>query len=334
MMHLLFITGTAVSAATNCTLNTTVRGSTMYANASPYSIGGWDGKNWQSCAQFCETDPIGGHPCMAWELAPNYKVENTTHSLACLFYAEVPDCIESHAPAGVTGCGTKGLSGETQKCCGGGECRVTGFQCSVSAGLYQCKKVAANGSSFTDEETCLQHCRPPAPAPPGPPPPPPVYTKPFIRFAQVIPLSNLEVDCTITQDGVTHTWRSYSYGDFSDWATIFGPGAATVTIASDGKTVLTTSVTLTSGPLVVALRPDNVPSGHYWPPTQTSLELIAGSYTPGRAGTANVRLFNLSPSTTAATMTANGKSVYVLVNPPAQSIHCLTMLSLSVSRRE
>jgi hypothetical protein len=66
-------------------------------------------------------------------------------------------------------------------------------------------------------------------------------------------------------------------------------------------------VALTTGPLVIALRPDNVPVGHYWPPTATSIELIAASYTPTPAGTSGVRLMNLSPDTAAAGFTANGK---------------------------
>jgi hypothetical protein len=49
------------------------------------------------------------------------------------------------------------------------------------------------------------------------------------------------------------------------------------------------------GPLVIALRPDNVPVGHQWPPTPTSIELIAASYVPTPAGSSGVRLFNLSP---------------------------------------
>ena len=78
----------------NCTLNTTVRGGTAYASdTSPYSISGWDGKHWKDCASFCETDPVVVDPCMSWELSPNYKVENVIHSLACLFYAEVPDFV-------------------------------------------------------------------------------------------------------------------------------------------------------------------------------------------------------------------------------------------------
>ena len=300
------------SAAANCTHNDTVRGSTMFANASPYSIGGWDGKDWQSCASFCETDPIGGHPCMAWELAPNYKVGDKMHPLACLFYATVPDCVESHAAAGVTGCGMKGLSAQPDKCCLGGQCRAQGFRCSGPAGLYQCERAGpsgGNGTAFPDEQTCQQHCQAPPPPPPGPPPPPPTYSKPYIRFAQVIPLSNLEVNCTIAQGGTTHTWAGFGFGDFSEWTTIFTAGAATLTIAAEGKVVLTRSVTLTPGPLVVALRPDNVPVGHYWPPTPTSIELIAASYTPGRTGTSSVRLFNLSPTTAAATMTVGGKAV-------------------------
>ena len=305
------VTAGADSAAANCTLNATIRGSTMYSNASPYSISGWDGKDWQACAEFCRDDPIGGHPCMAWELAPNYKVINTTHPLACLFYATVPDCVESHAPAGVTGCGLKGFSAQPDKCCGGGQCRVEGFQCSGPAGLYQCEKVNGTNatSAFPDQQACLQHCRVPPPPPPGPPPPPPVYNKPYLRFAQVIPVSNLVVDCKLTQGSTAHTWQAYKYGEFSEWTTIFKPGAAELTITVDGKTVLTKAVALTPGPLVVALRPANVPVGHYWPPTATSIELIAASYVAGAAGTANVRLFNLSPTTAGAGMTVGSKPV-------------------------
>ena len=60
------------------------------------------------------------------------------------------------------------------------------------------------------------------------------------------------------------------------------------------------TVTLTTGPLVIALRPDNVPAGHVWPPTATSIETIAASYVPVAAGQSGVRLFNLSPDTAAA----------------------------------
>ena len=75
--------------------------------------------------------------------------------------------------------------------------------------------------------------------------------------------------------------------------------------------MLTTSATLTTGPLVIALRPDNVPAGHIWPPSAVSIEAIAASYTPGPSGSAAVRLFNLSPTydTSGIGMAVNGKSV-------------------------
>ena len=50
------------------------------------------------------------------------------------------------------------------------------------------------------------------------------------------------------------------FGQFSDWITEFTAAAATLTVATAGKTLLTKSVTLTTGPLVIALRPDNVPA--------------------------------------------------------------------------
>lgn len=59
----------------------------------------------------------------------------------------------------------------------------------------------------------------------------------------------------------------------------------------------------------MALRPDNVPVGHNWPPTDTSIELIAASYVPSPAGTASVRLFSLSPSTASASLAVGGKSL-------------------------
>ena len=69
---------------------------------------------------------------------------------------------------------------------------------------------------------------------------------------------------------VTHL-GGYSWRRLSAWITTFVAASATVTIASGGKTLLTKTVTLTPGPLVIALRPDNVPVGHNWPPTATSL---------------------------------------------------------------
>lgn len=270
------------AAIVNCTLNDTVRGGTIYTGTSPYSIGGWDGKDWQSCASFCQTDPIGGHPCMAWELIPNYKVINTTHPLACLFYATVPDCVKTQASAAVTGCGSKGFAANPGKCCGGGHCAVVGFQCTGAAGLYQCVPATlANGTMFPDRAACLQQCRAPPPPPPGPPPPPPAYSKPYLRFANVVPVSNLVVDCQITQGTTSHKWTRVAFGEFSPWIDVFKAGSATLTISEGGRTLLTKIVPLARGPLVIALRADNVPDGHYWPPTDASIELIAASYTPG-----------------------------------------------------
>ena len=115
-----------------------------------------------------------------------------------------------------------------------------------------------------------------------------------VRFAMVIAVPNL-VDCKVTQGSVTHTWTQYGFGTFSDWTTTFKAAPAQLEVSSGGATLLTQSVTLTTGPLVIALRPDNVPSGHQWPPTAKSIELIAASYVPTPAGSAGVRLFNLSP---------------------------------------
>ncbi len=115
-----------------------------------------------------------------------------------------------------------------------------------------------------------------------------------LRFGMVIPVPNL-IDCKVTQGSVTYTWSQYGFGMFSDWITLFKAAPATLEISSGGALLLTQSVTLTTGPLVIALRPDDVPTGHQWPPTATSVELIAASYVPGPAGSASVRLFNLSP---------------------------------------
>ena len=68
-------------------------------------------------------------------------------------------------------------------------------------------------------------------------------------------------------------------------------------------------VALTPGPLVVALKPDNNPVGHNWPPTNTSIELVAASYIAAPPGVAAVRLFNLSPDTALAGMSAASKSI-------------------------
>jgi hypothetical protein len=189
------------------------------------------------------------------------------------------------------------------------------WRCGGRGGLYQCTSVpnTTAGPLFPLKQSCLESCKappPPPPPPPGPPPPAPHYDKPFLRFAMVIPVPNL-VDCTVTQGATTHTWSSYGFGHFSDWITVFKAAPATISIASGGKTLLNRAITLTTGPLVIALRPDNVPVGHIWPPTAVSIETIAASYTPAPSGAAAVRLFNLSPTfdTTGIGMRVNGKPI-------------------------
>ena len=142
----------------------------------------------------------------------------------------------------------------------------------------------------------------------SPPPPPPTYTKPFLRFAMVIPVPNL-VDCTIRQGSTTQSWTRFEFGHFSEWIEAFDAGSAEIVIASAGQQVLKTDVALTPGPLVIVLRPDNVPAGHKWPPTNTSLELIAASYVAPPTGVAAIRIFNLSPDTLGATLAVNQKPV-------------------------
>lgn len=188
------------------------------------------------------------------------------------------------------------------------------WQCGGKAGLYQCTSVPNTtvGPLFPLKQSCMESCKAPPPPPPtpGPPPPAPHYDKPFLRFAMVIPVPNL-VDCTVTQGSTTYTWSSYGFGHFSDWITAFKAAPATISIASDGKTLLNKAIVLTTGPLVISLRPDNVPAGHMWPPTGVSIETIAASYTPAPSGAAAVRLFNLSPTfdTSGIDMSVNGKSV-------------------------
>eukprot|EP01052_Picozoa_sp_SAG31_P033015 SAG31_NODE_3680_length_3993_cov_1.941463_3_plen_410_part_00 len=185
--------------------------------------------------------------------------------------------------------------------------KTKSFVCTGKAGLYQCvpgnssNPTPTNGTSYPKEQQCLEACKAPPPPPPapGPPPPAPHYDKPYLRFAMVIPMPQM-VDCTITQGSVSHTWSQYGFGQFSDWISTFKAASASLTIATGGTTLLTQQVTLTPGPLVVALRPDNNPPGHYWPPTKTSIELIAASYSPTPTGTSGARLMNLSPDTDVA----------------------------------
>ena len=91
------------------------------------------------------------------------------------------------------------------------------------------------------------------------------------------------VDCTITQGSTAHTWSAYKFGEISEWISVFHADMeATIKISSGGKLLFTHKAMLTPGPLVVTLKPDNVPAGHSWPPMcqqggACSLELIAAS---------------------------------------------------------
>jgi len=164
---------------------------------------------------------------------------------------------------------------------------------------------------------------PPTPAPTLPPTPVPTTTqapttttaapstisptlppnnKPYIRFANTVPSAN-KITATITQGNTTYTWTDYAFGEFSKWVEIFKaniPG--TIKLVSGGKTLLETSVLLTPGPLVVAVKDT-------WPPVKpTSVETIAASYVPVASGS-GARLFNLSPDTQAASMSSGGKTL-------------------------
>jgi|EP01046_Picozoa_sp_COSAG06_P054122 hypothetical protein len=70
-----------------------------------------------------------------------------------------------------------------------------------------------------------------------------------LRFAMVIPVPQL-VDCTVTQGSVTHTWSQYGFGTFSGWITTFKAAPAQLKISSGGVTLLTESVSLTTGTVV------------------------------------------------------------------------------------
>ena len=165
---------------------------------------------------------------------------------------------------------------------------------------HQCVTLPpSSASGFPTQQACATQCHPPPPPPPGPPPPPPQYSKPYLRFAMAIPVAH-RVDCTVVQGSKTHTWTGYGEGNFSQWVEVFAPGAATVSIAAvgSGQPLLSKTVVLTPGPLLLALRADNRRGpGTYWPPTEQSLEPIAASYVPSAEGTAGIRLFNLSPDT-------------------------------------
>lgn len=146
-------------------------------------------------------------------------------------------------------------------------------------------------ASFNPGPGCGNCTRPPPPPPPPPPPSPPSPKpggQPCIRFGNAI-ASDGVVDATISQDGVTHSWTGYRFSQFSGWVNVFHGGSGTITLKdhASGSTLLTTTIPLTPGPLVVVCK-------DLWPPKKvTSVETIAASFVPPRNGSA-VRLFNLA----------------------------------------
>jgi hypothetical protein len=152
----------------------------------------------------------------------------------------------------------------------------------------------------------------PTPAPtPNPTPAPtetasptlPPNNKPYIRFGHTIPTSH-NVDAVISQGKTTYTWTNYMFGQFSGWVEVFEDGYGTIdiyenTAGTRGPLLLSTTIPLTPGPLVVVVK-------DYWPPKAPSnVETIAASYVPTSSGS-GVRLFNLSPDTESAGMQVDG----------------------------
>eukprot|EP00660_Eupelagonema_oceanica_P017877 gene17877-18270_t len=130
---------------------------------------------------------------------------------------------------------------------------------------------------------------------------------PWIRFANAIPTDNT-IDCTITQGNKSRTWTAYKFAQFSDWSQDFQVGQGTIALSSGGKPLYTATRLLTPGPLVVVVKED--PGATGWPPrTDGCLETIAASYPPIPSGTAGVRLFDLSPGTSAVGMKTTNQTL-------------------------
>ena len=76
---------------------------------------------------------------------------------------------------------------------------------------------------------------------------------PWIRFANTVPSDN-KLDCTITQGSLTKTWSGFAFAEFSDWSQTFQVGPASIAISSGGAHLVTRTLPLTPGPLVVVVR--------------------------------------------------------------------------------
>jgi hypothetical protein len=162
---------------------------------------------------------------------------------------------------------------------------------------------------------------PPTPAPltPAPATPAPTHlppTKPFIRFAHVLPShNNLDAEIYQASNGRSYTWSNYKFGEFSGWNELFDEGTGSITLweNKNGQRVQPAmlanhSIPLTPGPLVVAVKANiGLVNRTAWPPNQpTNVETVAASYAPPFTGTSGARLFNLSPDTAVAELTRDG----------------------------
>ena len=196
----------------------------------------------------------------------------------------------------------------------------------------------------TNPPGCPPCPKPPLPPPPPPPPPPaPPGGQPCIRFGHAIPVAN-HVDVEIVQGSISYTWKDYHFGAFckprspsvqclrlhleqfdsfsypcmavaAGWVNSFRSGTGTFTVwettgGTRGAQLLSTSIPLTPGPLVVVIK-DGCPNrgsptnkcAPAWPPSKsTAVETIAASFVPPKSGSA-VRLFNLAADIQAAGLT-------------------------------
>ena len=194
-----------------------------------------------------------------------------------------------------------------------------GFEVAYCAACTPCPH-APNASFHSGSgcPNCTRPSGPPHPAPPTPPTPTPTPTppkgSPCIRFGNTIPSSNV-VDATITQGDTSHTWSDYRFSQFSEWLNIFSPGAGQITVKdhSSGDVLLTATIPLTPGPLLVVVK-------DFWPPRAAkNVETIAASFSPPKVGSA-VRLFNLAPDVPSADLLLGSTSGKVLAHAVKYSL--------------
>eukprot|EP01043_Picozoa_sp_COSAG02_P058348 COSAG02_NODE_7246_length_3098_cov_4.532844_3_plen_225_part_00 len=193
-----------------------------------------------------------------------------------------------------------------------------GFEVAYCAACAPCPHVV--NASVHSGSGCPNCTRPSGPTPPPPLPPPPTPPpappggSPCIRFGNTIPSSNV-IDATVTQGDTSHTWSKYRFSQFSDWLNIFSAGAGQITVKdhSSGKILLTATIPLTPGPLLVVVK-------DFWPPRAAkNVETIAASFSPPKAGSA-VRLFNLAPDVLSADLLLGSSSGKLLAHAVKYSL--------------